>query len=602
MKKFTFMLIAIAISTFIFAQQSKFKPLSAIKKVDNITLNFESQNQIKTRANTDTLLNPGPNSTPTVYGFGENAWGFWTGHNEYGWQQFAEKFTAPAAGDLNELIYVPAAVYDAGSGNVTFKVWGDNSGVPGAELASKAVNLADITSQALNTVTFDSPIAIDGVFYCGYEITYNTPVDTFAMAQTGPVATNTFMFNNAGTWTDMPTATQGGISGSSLYIGACVNIVFTEPHAELNPTSWNAGNVEINGSSTSGTFTLTNTGSGTLTVTNITGLNAPFTSTFTAGDVSLATDASYTFTFDFNPTAEGAFTNTVQIETNGGNLTIELSGNGTAPITGNMDGGFENNVNDFDLTFAGWVQHDEDGQPTYGIQDVTFTNSGYTGSFIAFNPSQAQPSQLADIPPFEGDRLGACFDAIPNGSVTANNDWLITPQSEVIVAGATFKAQVRSNTDQYGLERYAIWVSTTNTDIASFTKISEGSYVEAPIEWTAIEYDLSAYAGSQIYVAVQCVSADAFVFFIDNIMIDNTNININDKVMNSISIYPNPANNVLTVANAESSNIRIFNMLGEEVANINNESSNQTIDISSLANGTYFVKVGAKTFKFNVVK
>jgi hypothetical protein len=43
-------------------------------------------------------------------------------------------------------------------------------------------------------------------------------------------------------------------------------------------------------------------------------------------------------------------------------------------------------------------------------------------------------------------------------------------------------------------------------------------------------------------------------------------------------------------------------MLGEVVANVNNASSNQNIDISKLANGTYFVKVDGEVFKINVVK
>ncbi|HOE39484.1 MAG TPA: T9SS type A sorting domain-containing protein [Bacteroidales bacterium] len=78
--------------------------------------------------------------------------------------------------------------------------------------------------------------------------------------------------------------------------------------------------------------------------------------------------------------------------------------------------------------------------------------------------------------------------------------------------------------------------------------------------------------------------------------------NLNENIAKAISVYPNPANNVLNVANAENANIVIVNMLGEVVANVNNASSNQNIDISKLANGTYFVKVDGEVFKINVVK
>jgi hypothetical protein len=79
-------------------------------------------------------------------------------------------------------------------------------------------------------------------------------------------------------------------------------------------------------------------------------------------------------------------------------------------------------------------------------------------------------------------------------------------------------------------------------------------------------------------------------------------VNVNTNIAEAISIFPNPANNVITVANAENANIVVLNMLGEVVANINNASANQTIDINELANGTYFVKVNSEVFKINIVK
>jgi hypothetical protein len=77
---------------------------------------------------------------------------------------------------------------------------------------------------------------------------------------------------------------------------------------------------------------------------------------------------------------------------------------------------------------------------------------------------------------------------------------------------------------------------------------------------------------------------------------------VEENLASNISVYPNPANDFVTVANAENANIVIVNMLGEVVANVNNASSNQNIDISKLANGTYFVKVDGEVFKINVVK
>jgi hypothetical protein len=95
----------------------------------------------------------------------------------------------------------------------------------------------------------------------------------------------------------------------------------------------------------------------------------------------------------------------------------------------------------------------------------------------------------------------------------------------------------------------------------------------------------------------------------DNVTANNTicvtvtrTTDISTIMTDIISIYPNPANNLITVNNAENENIVVLNMLGEVVANIDNASSNQTIDISNLANGSYFIRVNYEIIKFNIAK
>ncbi|HNQ69096.1 MAG TPA: T9SS type A sorting domain-containing protein [Bacteroidales bacterium] len=78
--------------------------------------------------------------------------------------------------------------------------------------------------------------------------------------------------------------------------------------------------------------------------------------------------------------------------------------------------------------------------------------------------------------------------------------------------------------------------------------------------------------------------------------------NVEANVASFVTMYPNPASSIVTITNVENSDITIVNMIGEVVAKVNNASSNQTIDISNLSNGTYFVKVDGKVFKLNVVK
>jgi len=185
-------------------------------------------------------------------------------------------------------------------------------------------------------------------------------------------------------------------------------------------------------------------------------------------------------------------------------FTWEAPGSGSG-----FNDGFET-YDDFALEFAPWILVDGDGSTTYSITDITFPNQGYTGSYIIFNPYQTTPA-MTDADPHSGDKMAACFAA----TSFLNDDWMIAPQA-TIANGDEVSFFARSYTDAYGLERFNVAVSTTGTAPADFTVISGTSYVEAPVDWTEYNYDLSAYAGQSIYVAIQCVTADAFIFFVDD--------------------------------------------------------------------------------------
>ncbi|MBO7133776.1 MAG: T9SS type A sorting domain-containing protein [Bacteroidales bacterium] len=79
-------------------------------------------------------------------------------------------------------------------------------------------------------------------------------------------------------------------------------------------------------------------------------------------------------------------------------------------------------------------------------------------------------------------------------------------------------------------------------------------------------------------------------------------VSVEENIAEAVSVYPNPANDMFTVANAEGATIVVVNSLGQVVASIENAASNQTIDASNFANGTYFVKVNESVVKINVVK
>ena len=171
--------------------------------------------------------------------------------------------------------------------------------------------------------------------------------------------------------------------------------------------------------------------------------------------------------------------------------------------------------------FSPCTTYDGDGSPTYGMQNVQFENSGYTGAFIAFNASATNPSLAGgNWDAHGGSKCGACFAAVPpaQGGSGPNNDWFITPKINLI-SNSSFSFWAKSATVQYGKDRFNVLISTTNNNISSFTKISTGTYTETSETWTKYTYDLNAYNGQGVYLAIQCVSNDAFAFLIDDIEI-----------------------------------------------------------------------------------
>ncbi|MDD4147453.1 MAG: carboxypeptidase regulatory-like domain-containing protein, partial [Candidatus Cloacimonetes bacterium] len=219
---------------------------------------------------------------------------------------------------------------------------------------------------------------------------------------------------------------------------------------------------------------------------------------------------------------------------------------------------------DFSTTFAPWILNDVDGYTTYGFSGISFPNSGTAMSFIVFNPATTTPP-LEDNPAHTGDKYVACF-----ASTTApNNDWMITP---VLPGGGELKFWARTYMPDYGLERIKVGVSTTGTAPEDFTIISEGTYLEVPIEWTEYTFDLASYYGQQIHIALNCVSNDAFILFVDDVEYSGSGdaddvVAVHKNALNGN--YPNPFNPETTISfsvmNDGPVNIDIYNVKGQLV-------------------------------------
>ncbi|MAE09284.1 MAG: hypothetical protein CL661_11060 [Bacteroidetes bacterium] len=220
---------------------------------------------------------------------------------------------------------------------------------------------------------------------------------------------------------------------------------------------------------------------------------------------------------------------------------VQLTWN--APVTNGFEDDFES-YDDFVLEFLPWTNVDVDLSTTYGMTGVDWPNAFAEQAFIIFNPSQTTPP-VDDIIPHSGDKIAACFAA----TSPPNDDWLITP---LVGIGTGYKVSfwAKSYTADYGLERFRVGVSTSGVSPSDFTIISPGDYEEAPVDdWTEFFYDLAPYAGQSIYLAIQCVSNDAFILLVDDFYVGasksaivyNAVNPIVGKAMKSINYIATPA-------------------------------------------------------------
>ena len=421
-----------------------------------------------------------------------------------------------------------------------------------------------------------------------------------------------------------------------------------------SPTSVNVGN--------SVTFTDLSSG-GTITGRSWTFQGgSPSTSTATSPVITYNTAGTYNVSLTVTSSTDNASI------TKNGYITVTDLGNG---FTYDFEA-----CTDFAVDqFSPCTTYDGDGQASYGSNDYDFNNEGYTGSFIAFNPATTTPAAGTSWAAHGGTKYGACFSA----TTPANNDWFITSKISLL-SNSSFSFWAKSLTDQWGKERLNVYVSTTNNSIGSFTKISSGTYIEAPTTWTKYSYNLSTYNNQDVYLAVQCVSNDAFVLMIDDIVVfteqgvlapvanfsgtpvsgcasltvnftdastnnptswlwtcvggtpssstqqnptivyntpgtfsvtlkaTNTGGNnsvtrnsyvtvtdcsaVDDDLSSRISIYPNPSDGIINIDIPETrATVRISNVIGKEVKLIKLNSDTNTIDLSSLGSGMYFVEI-----------
>lgn len=203
--------------------------------------------------------------------------------------------------------------------------------------------------------------------------------------------------------------------------------------------------------------------------------------------------------------------------------TVQLSWNTPEAVDGYFDD-FEDH-DDFAINSpgrVGWSYLDGDNRNTYSWSACTFKNQGSKMAFIVMNPSLTTPSVEANpkYTPASGKKMLVCMSAID----APNNDYIISP---LLNFSEDFKLSFHAKsyrTDGITPERIRVGYSTSGKTQSSFKFVTPAPYLELPDVWDLYEYTIPKEAK---YVCINCVSDDAFMLLIDDIMIGTNEIRPN---------------------------------------------------------------------------
>ncbi len=498
----------------------------------------------------------------------------------------AERFNAPLSGGEISSVKVFTRV-TAGNPTMVVEIYSDNNGVPGNRISSTAVQVPNLTPLGYSTAVFPHPVPVSGAYHVVLS-KLTSPTGTYVIPATAPrTSGNHVSVNYQGSF--MPIT-----SFFTINISMDVVPVFKYTSLELtSPIAYKKKNID-------------HTPEPITVSTNATGLwTAKASDSWIQLSATSGTMSELPLTFTcldnvgylrngYIAISAGGHTKYVMVQQAGG-APFEL----TATVDNtdqSVDLAWEHGPEAFEGVFddaedhtdfalnsagtAGWTYVDGDDSGTYGFGGgATFPNNGSKMSFIVFNPLQRTPALTAEAAaPHSGYKYFASF-AAGNGP---NDDWMISPELS-FTKPFSFSFWARTYTDIYGLERFRVLYSTTGNAVGDFTQVvTAGSYVEAPMEWTRYEYIIPEDAK---YVAINCVSDDAFMFMLDDISIGtgmapaSTPVNIPEVSVYS-ELMPNPEMLKKAISSAPTKQLLTTpvkeNKFGLELGTPNNETLGAT--------------------------
>lgn len=341
---------------------------------------------------------------------------------------------------------------------------------------------------------------------------------------------------------------------------------FENPSIVVTPGTLDLGTVAIN---THSTPQQVNVVSALLDGNISVSCQAPFSisinnNTFSTSQ-SLTANTTAVLFVRYEPTAEGTDEGTITL-TNG-NVATTIAVNGTAVNCDNVlqlpfYEDFEGEITPC------WTLLDAD----HDNQNWMWANDGYghesDGYYFSFSYDE---EEWEDLTP---------------------NDWLITPRIAIPATGAHINWWIAAYDEDFAANSYDVLVADNLEFNNATTLYSETTFTA---EFQQRFANLTGFEGQEVYIAFvhntnTAVNEDSYGLLLDDIRIEEgVGIEEND-VQPAVSVYPNPATQMLNVKAEGFNNCSIMNALGQMVISEPIVNGELHLNIAHLSNGVYFVK------------
>ena len=129
-----------------------------------------------------------------------------------------------------------------------------------------------------------------------------------------------------------------------------------------------------------------------------------------------------------------------------------------------------------------------------------------------------------------------------------------------------------------------------NENVTNGMTVASGESVEITV--LADAYSKDSIFNGNMYIITS--SGDYQV----HLILEYGGVNVNDHVQSFVNLYPNPANDFVTLSGENLGTVRVYNVLGQKMDEFDTENTELRINTTNYENGVYFIKTNETTLRF----